>query len=140
MISIIRILVRIKFFKRVIPSLTKKFFRLFNINNIIIKKENIFLSINLKNPIDRQIFFKDDYEEEQINYLKRLIKKYNIKRYIDIGAHMGIYSSLISNENIKVIAFEPYKKSFEQLKLNKQLNNFDNLTINNYALSDESKK
>ena len=53
---------------------------------------------------------------------------------------MGIYSSLISNKNIKVIAFEPYKKSFEQLKLNKQLDDFDNLTINNYALSDESKK
>jgi FkbM family methyltransferase len=140
MISIIRTLVKIKIFKRLIPSLTKKIFELFNIKNIIIKKEGIFLSINLKNPIDRQIFFKDDYEEEQIYYLKRLIKKYNIKRFIDIGAHMGIYSSLISNENIKVIAFEPYKKSFEQLKLNKQLNNFDNLTINNYALSDVSKK
>ena len=75
MISIIRILVKIKIFKRLIPSLTKKIFELFNIKNIIIKKEGIFLSINLKNPIDRQIFFKDDYEEEQINYLKRLIKK-----------------------------------------------------------------
>ena len=140
MISIIRILVKIKILKRLIPSLTKKIFKLFNMKKIILEKEGIFLSINLKNPIDRQIFFKDDYEREQIDYLKLLIKKYNIKRFIDIGAHMGIYSTLIANENIKVIAFEPYKKSFEQLNLNKQLNNFDNLTINNYALSDENKK
>lgn len=140
MISIIRILVKIKILKRLIPSLTKKIFKLFNMKKIILEKEGIFLSINLKNPIDRQIFFKDDYEKEQIDYLKRLIKKYKIKRFIDIGAHMGIYSTLIGSDNVKVIAFEPYKESFEQLKLNKLLNNFENLTINNYALSDENKK
>ena len=118
----------------------KKIFRLLDIQNIIIMKQNVKLFINLNNPIDRQIFFKDDYEVEQINYLKHLIKKNNVKKFIDIGAHMGIYSTIISNENIDVIAFEPYKKSFEQLNTNKRLNNFDNLIIYNYALSDKNQK
>ena len=140
MINLIRLLVKIKIFKRLIPSLIKKIFKLLDKQNIIIKKQEVKLLINLNNPIDRQIFFKDDYEVEQIKYLKYLIKKNNVKRFIDIGAHMGIYSTIISNENIDVIAFEPYKKSFEQLDTNKRLNNFDNLNIYNYALSDENKK
>lgn len=140
MINLIRLLIKIKIFKRLIPSLMKKIFRLLDIQNIIIKKQNVKLFINLNNPIDRQIFFKDDYEVEQINYLKHLIKKNNVKKFIDIGAHMGIYSTIISNENIDVIAFEPYKKSFEQLNTNKRLNNFDNLITYNYALSDKNQK
>lgn len=140
MINLIRLLIKIKIFKRLIPSIMKKIFRLLDIQNIIIMKQNVKLFINLNNPIDRQIFFKDDYEVEQINYLKHLIKKNNVKKFIDIGAHMGIYSTIISNENIDVIAFEPYKKSFEQLNTNKRLNNFDNLIIYNYALSDKNQK
>ena len=140
MINLIRLLVKIKIFKRLIPSLVKKKFKLLKIQNIIINKDGILLSINFENPIDRQIFFKNDYEEEQINYLKQLIKKNNVKRFIDIGAHMGIYSSIISKEKINVIAFEPYIKSFEQLNVNKKLNNFDNLNVHNYALSDKNKK
>ena len=140
MIKLIRILVKIKIFKRLIPSLIKKIFNLLRIKNITIKKDNILLTLNLKNPIDRQIFFRDNYETEQIEYLKQLIKKFNIKIFIDIGAHMGIYSTLISNETKKVYAFEPYKENFDQLKLNKKLNNLDNLNIYNYALSDENKQ
>ena len=139
MIKLIRILVKIKIFKRIIQSLIKKIFYLFKIKNIIIKKDNILLALNLKNPIDRQIFFRNNYEAEQIEYLRKLIKRFDIKTFIDIGAHMGIYSTLISKENIKVFAFEPYKENYDQLKLNKKLNNLDNLNIYNCALSDKNK-
>ena len=139
MIKLIRILVKIKIFKRIIQSLIKKIFYLFKIKNIIIKKDNILLALNLKNPIDRQIFFRNNYEAEQIEYLIKLIKRFDIKTFIDIGAHMGIYSTLISKENIKVFAFEPYKENYDQLKLNKKLNNLDNLNIYNCALSDKNK-
>ena len=139
MIKLIRILVKIKIFKRIIQSLIKKIFYLFKIKKIIIKKDNILLALNLKNPIDRQIFFRNNYEAEQIEYLRKLIKRFDIKTFIDIGAHMGIYSTLISKENIKVFAFEPYKENYDQLKLNKKLNNLDNLNIYNCALSDKNK-
>tara|TARA_Y100000389_G_C17326716_1_gene445969 strand:- start:137 stop:910 length:774 start_codon:yes stop_codon:yes gene_type:complete len=138
MIKIIRFLVKIEIFKRLVPSLIKKIFQIFKIKNIIIKKKDILLKLNLNNPIDRQIFFKDNYEEEQIKKLETLIKKFNIKIFIDIGAHMGIYSMLMSKQDIKVHAFEPFKENFEQLEVNKKINNLYNLSIYNQALSDKS--
>ena len=52
---------------------------------------------------------------------------------------MGFYSINISKENISIYSFEPVKKNFEQLKKNKNLNNLNNISLYNIALSNEKK-
>ena len=45
------------------------------------------------------------------------IKKNNIKNCLDVGAHVGSFSKkLLENKDLNVIAFEPMKKTFIELK------------------------
>ena len=136
---IIQNLYQIGVFKRLIPSLLKFYIKIFKKNKQIIKFENISLTLNLFNPIDREIFLKGKYENEQLKYLMKNIRTNEIKYFFDIGAHMGFYSMIVSKEKLKVYSFEPIKNNFDQLDENKKLNNFENLTIYNFALSNSEK-
>ena len=138
--KIIKNIYKIKLLKRIIPSLLKRFIKIFKINTVIIKHKNIFLNLNLNNPIDREIYLKGDYEKDQIIFLSQLIDVNKIEYFLDIGAHMGFYSINLSKKKLKVYAFEPVKSNYEQLESNKLLNNFSNLEIYNFALSNENKK
>lgn len=136
---ILKNIYKYKFFKRILPSVLKRFVRIFKVNSIIIKHEKILLNLNLNNPIDREIYLKGEYEREQIAFLSDLIDQYKIQYFLDIGAHMGFYSIKLSKKEIKIYAFEPVKNNYEQLKQNKLLNKFNNLEIYNFALSNENK-
>ena len=137
--DILNYLYKIKFLRRIVPSIFKIVVKIFKIKNIVVKHENFFLNLNPENPIDREIYLKREYEKEQITFFKNLIKKNNISTFIDIGAHLGFYSISLSN-NLNVYSFEPIKKNFDQLKSNVLINNFDNIHIFNLALSNKKKK
>ena len=59
--KIIKKIYKIRLFKRIIPSLLSRFIRIFKKDSIIIKHENVFLDLNLNNPIDREIYLKGDF-------------------------------------------------------------------------------
>ena len=137
--KIIQKIYKLKLFKRLIPSLLKRIVKIFKKNLVTIKYEKVYFRLNLNNPIDREIYLKGEYEKEQIDYLSKLIDTNNIKYFLDIGAHMGFYSINLSRKNIKTYAFEPVQSNYEQLKNNKLINNFINLEIFNFALSNENR-
>lgn len=137
--KIIKKIYKIKLFKRIIPSLLKRFIKILKKDSIIIKHENVFLDLNLNNPIDREIYLKGNYEKDQLNFLSELIDNNEVEYFLDVGAHIGFYSMNLSKKNLKVYAFEPVRSSYEQLENNKLLNNYSNLEIYNFALSDENK-
>ena len=137
--KIIKKIYKIKLFKRIIPSLLKRFIKILKKDSIIIKHENVFLDLNLNNPIDREIYLKGDYEKDQINFLSELIDNNEVEYFLDVGAHIGFYSINLSKKNLKVYAFEPVKRNYGQLESNKLINNFSSLEIYNFALSDENK-
>lgn len=64
-----------------------------------------------------------------------LIKK--VDSFFDIGANIGYYSLLAAMENpsIKVVAFEPAKGPLHYLNQNVSLNKFNNITVEDSALS-----
>ena len=136
--SILIIAYKVRLFKRLIPSLIK-YISKYNkkLINIYHNKRNIYL--NLKNPIDREIYLKNTYEKEQINYLIDIIKKEQIKIFYDIGAHTGYYSLQVSNlKDVFIHSVEPIKSNYEHLKLNIESNNIKNIKIYNFALSNEN--
>lgn len=74
-----------------------------------------------------------DHDQNMLPLLKEFIKKDSI--VLDIGAFIGdhtIYYSKLVGGNGRVIAFEPYKDSFECLLYN--LNGYKNIDFHNYAL------
>jgi FkbM family methyltransferase len=57
---------------------------------------------------------------------------------MDIGAYSGIYSLVAAstNQKIEIHAFEPHPNTFKVLKNNIAVNPFENIFLNNFALSD----
>jgi FkbM family methyltransferase len=60
-----------------------------------------------------------------------------INNLVDIGANSGLYCLTAANYNkIEVFAFEPQNECIKDLNETKKLNKWSNLTVENYALSD----
>ena len=133
-------------FKKKIQKLRKSFLRRFLFlikrEKLLFKLNDIKLNLDIRDSIDREIYFTNRYEEEQIKLLIDSIKKYKIKHFVDVGANIGIYALLIAKNfpNIKIDAFEPHKGAFERMEANIHQNGFSKIIqSHNLALSNENK-
>ena len=109
----------------------------------VFRLNDILLNLDIRDSIDREIYFTNRYEEEQINLLLDNIKKYKISHFIDVGANIGIYALTIAKNisNIKIDAFEPHKGAFERMEANIHQNDFSQIIqSHNLALSNENKE
>ena len=87
--------------------------KIFSINSLLFLRK-LFLHFSLK--ISGYKNFGNFHDTGEI-YLLNQIRKYKIKNCVDIGAHVGEFSKkLLENRDINVIAFEPMKKSYADLK------------------------
>lgn len=136
-----RYLTKIPILKRIYPSILSRLLIILNKNIFIVKFRNILLRINIQDPIDKIIFYKDSYEEEQIKFLKNYIDKNKIEKFIDIGSNIGIYSLIIGKcfKKIKILSFEPVHNTFDNLNYNIHLNRLTrNIRAFNFGLSNRS--
>ena len=122
-----KIIKKIPIIKRLYPSLMKRFY-----NNKIIRFKffDIELEGNINEPMDKEIFLFNSYENFQIKFLIKNLKKYNSDYFIDIGANSGIYSLIVRNKFQKIII-----KFRKNLKLNKKLKN---IKIYKFGLSNKN--
>ena len=134
-------------FKKKIQKLRKSFLRRFLFlikrERLLFKLNDIKLNLDIRDSIDREIYFTNRYEEEQIKLLIDSIKKYKIKHFVDVGANIGIYALIIAKNfpNIKIDAFEPHIGAFERMEANIRQNGFSKIIqSHNLALSNENKK
>ncbi len=74
------------------------------------------------------------YEKETTAYLKNIKDKKGI--FIDVGAHIGRFSILLSNNFEQVISVEPTTTNYKALEENIKLNKLKNINPINCALSD----
>ena len=92
-----------------------------------ISKNSIF-KVREGKPND--LFMGMEYDKEFFKY----VKEKGFKRIIDIGANIGKYSLLFSeNKGSQVIAFEPVKKNFIALLENIKINSSNNINPVNLA-------
>ena len=122
--SVLNYLTNIKIFKRVIPSIAKRILKLFGKNIFIYEFNNLKLIINLNEPMDQLIFFHNQYEKLQIDFLIQKIAEIKPHFFLDIGSNSGIYSLTVGDQfsKIKVLAFEPIKITRSIFKKNISLN------------------
>ena len=138
-----KIITAIPILKRLYPSILSSILICLKKEIFIIKFKKIFLKINIKDPIDKEIFFKNSYEEEQIQFLFNNIKNYKKAIFIDIGANKGIYSLLLAKKfrTLKIYSFEPVTKTFNYFVNNIYLNNLkENIKTFNFGISNASGK
>jgi len=138
--KIIQKIYSISLFKRIVPTILKIVIKIVKKNKIIIKHNNIFIQLNLNNPIDREIYLKGEYEKKQLEHLSKIIDEDKIEYFIDIGAHMGFYSINLAMKKIRVFTFEPIIENFIQLKKNIKINKIKNIKVFNFGLSNQNKK
>jgi FkbM family methyltransferase len=130
----IKLLVKLPIFKRIIPSIIKKL----NISNFQYKNESLIYELDLRYLVDRR-FYLFGYDKEVINYLNHFIKEKKIDYFLDIGSCWGIYSLQIGHKNpeIKVFAFDVFEKNIERLKRMAKINRINNIKLFNNAIGNE---
>lgn len=77
----------------------------------------------------------NDYELQETRMVMNLVK--DNATVFDIGANVGWYSINLAaaNRNAAIHAFEPIPKTFSALQKNVTLNRLNNVTLNNFGLS-----
>lgn len=128
-----------KFLKKIYESIIYKFYKLIGKEEVLIKTQNINLLIEIRDPIDREIFFNLNYEEEQITTLVEFSKKNKQDFFLDIGSNCGYYALFIAKTfpDTHVIAFEPIKKTYGKLLKNIHINGLNKqIQAFNFGLSD----
>ena len=97
------------------------------------------MKINILDPIDKEIFFKNAYEENQMKILMDNIKDSKNPIFLDIGANKGIYSLTLAKKfkDLKIYAYEPVLSTFKNFLYNIFLNKLTNrIKTFNFGLSD----
>ena len=71
----IKYFLKLPIFKRLIPSITKRVFKLSKNNRKFFKIKNIIFFLDFLDPIDRQIILNKEYEHDQVSFLEDKMKK-----------------------------------------------------------------
>tara|TARA_B100001029_G_scaffold131341_1_gene110232 strand:+ start:347 stop:1093 length:747 start_codon:yes stop_codon:yes gene_type:complete len=110
--------------------------------------KNFEVFIELKNRIKYRLRGKvaDKTVLKEV-WLKNIYDQFGVKvddgdLVVDIGAHVGIFSTYAAQKNKsgKIFSFEPFKDNFNRLKFHKELNKISNINIYNLAISGENGK
>ena len=139
---IVSSLIKIPVFKRLIPSLYKKYVLFFNRYIKEVQINNVHYNLDLRHLIDRRFFFHNGYEDELFNPLNDIINKYKIDFFLDIGSCWGVYSLRFAgiHKNLKILAFDPIKTNIERLNLSIKKNNFENIECFHTAIGSKKGK
>ena len=138
--KILPLIVKIPFLKRLVPSLVRRFLILIGKFSIDYNFYGLYLTLDIRDSLDRKILFNNEYEDQQLTFLYTKFHKLNISHFIDVGANMGIYSLLIANRfnDMKIYSFEPHPDVFNRFKKNIEQNSFDkNIQAMKLGLSDK---
>jgi FkbM family methyltransferase len=125
--------------KPFIPLIPKKFH--FPINGILNVKINsqtyVKVVVNATSPLGKLLYWQgvEGMEYNSVKVFIELAKESKI--FFDIGANVGYYSLVASavNKEIKVYGFEPMPDANYYYHLNKDVNHFSNITIEELAIS-----
>lgn len=87
-------------------------------------------------PLAYSRYYPHDYEPLK----QKFIEKYAQGVCVDLGAHIGLYTVLLSRQATQVIAFEPTTYTRNVLKQTITLNGCMNVLVREEAIADESGK
>lgn len=103
---------------------------------IVAQVQGILYELDLREQIDRSIYFYGAFEQATGLALARLVRPG--MTVIDIGANVGCHACPLAKlvDPGKVVAFEPMPWARRKLRRNLELNGFTNVVVEELALSD----
>jgi len=101
-----------------------------NVNNIK------YIITNPEDCIQKVLVENVQWNNEMLLLVQELIKKYNLKHFLNIGAHIGTIAMPISRVINKVTAIEAYYPTYCHLQQNIMLNEIKNIQAYNIAIGD----
>ena len=112
----------------------KNLYKTVNINEIkyIIKNNN--------DLIQKFLHDKRQWNNSILITIGQLIKKFNLKHFLNIGCHIGTVALPLCKYIDKVTAIEAYPPTFKHLEEHIKINNIKNIQVLNLAIGDENKK
>ena len=112
----------------------KNIYKTVNINEIkyIIKNDN--------DLIQKFLHDKKQWNNSILITIGQLIKKFNLKHFLNIGCHIGTVALPLCKYIDKVTAIEAYPPTFKHLEEHIKINNIKNIQAFNLAIGDENKK
>ena len=135
--KILMLLFSLKPLRRIIPSIIRKLSFASAGNAIFLNDFKI--NLYLASSIDREIYLKNEYEKEQLNFVKKVLLNQKYDYFFDIGAYIGYYSLSLCKLVNSTAAFEPNQQNFQRLSKNVEINNF-NISCHNLGCSDSKDK
>lgn len=138
---IIKNLIKLPIFKRLIPSIFKRY--IFITGNYFKRKNisGVTYLLDTRYLIDRNFYLRENYEDLLYSTAKKLIISNNINVFLDIGSCWGIYSLRLSNiKNLEILSFDPIIKNIERLEKMIKINSLKNITTFNTALGSKEGK
>jgi FkbM family methyltransferase len=95
-----------------------------------------YIITNTEDCIQKVLVENVQWNNEMLLLIQELIKKHNLKHFLNIGSHIGTISMPISRVINKVTAIEAFYPTFCHLKSNIILNNITNIETHNIAIGD----
>jgi FkbM family methyltransferase len=114
-----------------------------NLKTIYKNNDGISFYIENHDYVMNKIFIRSVYERNTIRMIKpTIVGKSGSPTIIDCGANIGMYSLYFSKwaPQSTIHAFEPLKKNQDLFLRNCELNNFKNIKLNCFGLSNEEKE
>ncbi|HMW67309.1 MAG TPA: FkbM family methyltransferase [Chitinophagaceae bacterium] len=96
------------------------------------------MNLYVNDWVQKSLFVYGEYERKEIRFWQQLARKR--KTIFDIGGHVGYYSLVAAkaaSTDTKIYCFEPIRQTFERAKENIALNGYQNIYLQNFALSNE---
>ena len=135
-------LIKFPIFKRIIPSLGIRIMKILKKNKGYFKINGTVMYLDFLDPIDREIILYKKYEDEEVQYLIILIKKYLIKKFFDVGSNCGYYSIKILSEipKLDITAYEPNREAYLKFQktIKKNSNFLKKIKLKNFGLSNKN--
>ena len=112
----------------------KNSYKTVNINEIkyVIKNDN--------DLIQKFLLNNKQWNNNILLIIGQLIKRFNLKHFLNIGCHIGTVALPLSKYIKKVTAIEAYPMTFKHLEEHIKINNIKNIQVFNLAIGDENKK
>jgi len=112
----------------VIRKIKKIFLRDYFTNKVKIRsRRGLALLLRYRNYIDRKLVMYERYENQQIEFLIKLIELNRVDTFLDVGANFGLYALSIAGQCPRVsqiLAFEPDVDNYYHLCGNIFVNGF----------------
>ncbi len=111
-----------------------------NLREKIIINEIEYIIKNRNDLIQKYLLNNRQWNNNILLLIGRLIKKFNLKHFLNIGCHIGTIALPVSKYVEKVTAIEAFPLTFKHLEENIKINKIKNIETFNLAIGDENKK